>query len=312
MGTPDFAVPALVRLCEDGHEVCGVFTRPDKPRGRGMKLTLTPVKEEALSRNIPVYQPAGFKNGQALELLRQLHPDIIIVVAYGCLLPENVLALPPYGCINLHASLLPKYRGAAPIQWSVINGESETGVTVMHMSAGLDEGDIIFSEAVKIESEDTGGTVHDKLMALGASLLSASMPDICSKNAPRIAQEGRLSTYAPRIQKSDALIDWNAPASHTRNLIRGMDPWPGAYTFISGKQIKFFAPLLLDGQYDLPAGTLISNVPAQGLAVCCGDGRGLLITQLQAEGGRRMNAGEYMRGHAIKEGVRFDSAGGIE
>lgn len=308
MGTPDFAVPSLVRLHEDGHEICGVFTRPDKPKGRGMKLTPTPVKEKALSLGIPVYQPAGFKNGQALEVLRQLAPEIIIVVAYGCLLPEGVLTLPKYGCINVHASLLPKYRGAAPIQWSVINGERETGVTIMHMSCGLDEGDIIFSEAVRIEADDTGGTVHDKLMACGASLLSETLTHILRADAPRIAQDGRLSCYAPRIQKNDACIDWNASASDICNLIRGMDPWPAAYTLLNGQQYKLFAPRLLDGRCEFPAGTLLTADAAQGLTVCCGDGGVILISQLQAQGGRRMQAGEYLRGHALKAGSRFDGS----
>lgn len=303
MGTPDFAIPPLKRLVADGHEILGVFTRPDKPKGRGKKLLPTPVKEYALTENIPVYQPAGFKSGEALRILEELGPQLIVVVAYGRILPESVLNLPPYGCINVHASLLPKYRGAAPIQWSIIRGERQTGVSTMFMAQGLDEGDVIYQEKTEISPRETGETLYRRLSQMGAELLSRTVRGMALGTAPRVPQNGAEATFAPPITKEDTLLDWTRPARELLNLMHGADPKPGAWAALEGQLFRFF-----DGEVTSCAGLpgqVLRAGPKEGLLIACGAGTGLEITCLQAQGGRRMGAKDYLRGHEILPGVCF-------
>ena len=308
MGTPEFAVPSLQKLREEGYKLCGVFTRPDKPKGRGMKLQQSPVKEYALRNNLPVFQPPGFKNGQALDILKMLNPDMIVVVAYGRILPKEVLDLPRLECVNVHASLLPKYRGAAPIQWAVARGETETGITTMIMSEGLDEGDILLQKAIPILSGDTGGSVHDRLMELGAQLLSETVKQIIGATVRPVPQDNDLATFAPIITKGDALIDWNKDAQDIINLIRGMNPWPVAHTKYNDAVLRIFAASQSKKNLEeYSAGSVIIADPEHGIEVCCGGQTALVIERLQIQGKKQMSAADYLRGHPIKTGTRFES-----
>ncbi len=304
MGTPDFAVAPLARLLKEGYEVCGVFTRQDKPKGRGMKLVSTPVKVFAQEHGLPVYQPAGFKNGEALETLRELNPDVIVVVAYGRILPREVLELPPYGCINVHASLLPQLRGAAPIQWSIARGLGETGVTTMHMSQGVDEGDMIYQERTAISAEDNAQSLHDRLAELGCGCLIRTLRDLEVGTAPRTPQNNAEATFAPPIAKEDTKIDWNKPAGEVLNLMRGMDPWPGAWTVLKGEKFRLFSGA--EGPHAASApGTILQADSKKGLLIACGGETSLYLEKIQAPGGKRMAAGDYLRGHQLPEGGKF-------
>lgn len=244
MGTPEFAQASLQKLIGTGHNIVGVFTQPDKPKGRGYKLVAPPVKELALEHNIPVYQPEKMKDGTALSILKELNPDLIAVVAYGRILPKDILELPKYGCINVHGSLLPKYRGAGPIQWSVIDGEPVTGVTTMYMGEGLDTGDMILKKETPIGENETYGELHDRLKEIGAEALVETIALIEQGKAPREKQDDSLSSYAPMLDKKIAKLDFNKPAQQLHNLIRGLSPWPVAHTTVGGKLLKVHRAVL--------------------------------------------------------------------
>lgn len=291
MGTPEFAVPSLDALVSAGHDVCGVFTQPDKPKGRGMEVGFSPVKEYCIHKNIPVYQPVSLRKPGALETLANLNPELIVVVAYGKLLPDAVLNLPEKGCVNVHASLLPELRGAAPIQWAVARGYETTGITTMYMASELDTGDIILKREVDIGKKDTAGTMHDKLKILGAELLKDTLTMIEARIAPCIPQDNSKATFAPIIVKDNGKIDWSRSASELDAHIRGMSPWPGAF---SG-QLKIHSAERVGKKSAKPAGTVEDSY-----YVVCGDGECLKLTEIQKAGGRRMNASEFIRGHSIE------------
>ena len=298
MGTPEFAVPSLERLIADGHEICGVFTQPDKPKNRGMKLTPSPVKVAALAHEVPVYQPATLKNGEALEQLKALAPDLIAVAAYGKILPQDILDLPKLGCINVHSSLLPKYRGAAPIHWAILKGEEETGVTIMHMAAGLDTGDMILSKATPIDPDETVEQLHDRLAQMGAELLSEAVVRLADGTAPRIPQDDSLSCYAPMLSRELSPIDWNRTSKEIHNQVRGLIPWPATSTTLGGVNFKVYAVAETGEDTSVAPGTVL-RADKKGLYVACGDGKVLRVEELQAEGGRRMKAADYLRGHPM-------------
>ena len=301
MGTPDFAVASLRRLVEDGHEICGVFTQPDKPKNRGMKMTFSPVKEYALTQDLPVYQPVTMKDGTALETCRQLAPELIVVAAYGRILPEELLQVPPYGSINVHSSVLPKYRGAAPINWAILNGEQETGVTIMYMAKELDAGDIIHCLKTPIDPEETAQELTERLALLGAQALAETVELLQTGKAVRTPQDHSAQTYAPMLSKALSPMDWNRPALALHNQVRGLIPWPCASTVLGGKQVKVFRTEL-GGKTAAAPGTVVA-AGKQGIEVACGDGQTLRITQLQGEGGKRMAAADYLRGHSVQVGV---------
>lgn len=302
MGTPDFAVETFKRIVADGHEICGVFTQPDKPQGRKMRLTPPPVKLAAQEIGAPVFQPVTLKDPEVQRALFNLAPQVIVVVAYGQLLPESVLNIPALGCINLHASLLPRYRGAAPVQWAIIDGEKETGVTTMYMAKGLDTGDMILKKTVPIEENETFGTLHDKLMRVGARLVSETLPLLESGNAPREEQDDALSSYAPRITRDTGILDFNKPAEAVHNLVRGLSPVPGAHTVFHGKGLKI-RETRLTGKRDGQNGEVFADGDA--LEVRCGDGRCVRLLQVQEQGGKRMDAALYLRGHRPLPGERM-------
>lgn len=304
MGTPDFAVPTLRALVEAGHDVTAVVTQPDRPKGRGKKEMPPPVKETAQELKIPVFQPARIKDPDFIELLRGMSPEVIVVIAFGRILPPDILSLPRYGCINVHASLLPKYRGAAPIHWVVINGEKETGVTTMYMDEGLDTGDMILREAVPIGEEDTVGAVHDRMAVLGARLLAKTLDLVGQGRAPRVPQAGD-SSYAPMLKTEDELIRWDKPARDIYNRIRGMNPWPGARTTLSGRVLKIWRAAVEEEGTASEPGQVIAGGRA-GLVVDTGSGR-LRITELQLQGARRLNAGDFLRGTPVPEGTVLGS-----
>ena len=299
MGTPDFAVPSLQALLEAGHDVCGVFTQPDKPKNRGMKLQPTPVKVVALAHDIPVYQPASVKDGTAMEIIEQLKPELIVVAAYGRILPNSILEYPEQGCINVHSSLLPKFRGAAPIHWAVVSGEEETGVTIMHMAQELDAGDIIDQVHTPIDPNESVEDVHDRLADLGGKLLVDVVARIADGTATRTPQDGSKATYAPMLSRELSKIDWNQPAKAIHDKIRGLSPWPAASTdIINDTTIKIFGSANLGEETSAVPGTIVA-AGKQGIDVACGDGKILRVTQLQAPGGKRMASADYLRGHPI-------------
>ncbi len=299
MGTPDFAVPSLNALLNAQHEICGVFTQPDKPKNRGMKLQPPPVKVVALAHDIPVYQPAAVKDGTAMEIIRNLDPELIVVAAYGRILPNEILEYPKYGCINVHSSLLPKFRGAAPIHWAVVSGEEETGVTIMHMAQELDAGDIIDQARTPIDPDESVETVHDRLAEMGGSLLVDVVEKLNNGTAARIPQDGSKATYAPMLSRELSAIDWTQPAKAIHDKIRGLSPWPAASTdIIHSTTIKIFGSSNLGESTSAAPGTIVA-AGKQGIEVACGDGKLLRITQLQAPGGKRMAAADYLRGHPL-------------
>lgn len=296
MGTPDFAVLPLESILAAGHEFLGVFTQPDKPKGRGYELTPPPVKVCALAHNLTVYQPKTLKDGEALKILQGLNPDVIVVAAYGKILPKEIINLPQYGCINIHASLLPKYRGAAPIQRCILNGETETGVTVMYMDEGLDTGDMLIKEATPIGPEETAGSLHDRLAQMGARLIVKALPLLENGTAPREKQNDSLSCYASMLDKSISKIDWNKTNRQVHNQVRGLNPWPVASTCLNGKTVKIFVTKCNDIQGQ--PGTVLGTDP---LTVACSKGS-VEILELQLEGKKRMNAADFLRGHKITPG----------
>lgn len=299
MGTPEFAKPSLLKLIEDGHNVCAVFTQPDKPKGRGYTLCAPPVKELAQSLSIEVYQPQTLRDENVPEILRKLAPDVIVVVAYGKLLPLKVLTLPPFGCINVHASLLPKYRGAAPIQWAVINGEKETGVTTMMMDIGLDTGDMLLKKETPIGENETAGELHDRLSVMGAQLLSETLRKLAGGTLERVEQRHAFATYAPMIDKTMRNIDWSLSAGQINNLIRGLSPYPTATTLLNGKLLKIYRARPVAAVVGLVGEVNCGN----GFVVCCGEDTALELLEVQYEGGRRMSAEEFLRGHPVEYGT---------
>lgn len=304
MGTPEFAVPSLEKIISDGNEVTAVFTQPDKPKGRGYRVTPSPVKVAALKHGIEVFQPTTLKDEKVISIIRELNPDCIVVVAYGRILPQTVLAIPKYGCVNVHASLLPRYRGAAPIQWSVINGEEETGVTTMFMARGIDTGDMILKGKTRIGENETYGELHNRLMEIGAQTLSKTLELLKDGKAPREKQNDGQSNYAPMIDKNVAKIDWIKSAKGIHNLVRGLSPAPAAFTEFNGKMLKIYESRLTGETSDAKAG-VITVSGKDGIHVCCGDGKVVLITSVQAQGGKRMSAADFARGHGIKTGTVF-------
>lgn len=298
MGTPDFAVPSLKQLIEDGHEIVGVFTQPDKPKNRGMKLTPSPVKVVALEHEIPVYQPTTLKTEEPFEALTALAPELIVVAAYGKILPKRFLDLPPKGCINVHSSLLPRYRGAAPINWAILNGESETGVTIMYMAEGLDTGDIISQRSTPIDPDETVESLHDRLADIGAQLLGETVTAIDAGTASRIPQDDEQSCYAPMLSRELSPIDFSRSAKEIHNQVRGLIPWPATTVEIKGEAFKIFAVEETDQTSDKESGTWL-GADKKGINVVCGDGRVLRILELQAPGKKRMRAVDYLRGHPL-------------
>lgn len=299
MGTPEFAVPSLKRLVEDGHEICGVFTQPDKPKNRGHKMAFSPVKEYALSQNLPVYQPQKMRDGEALAIVRELAPELTVVAAYGKILPDDILETPKYGSINVHSSVLPKYRGAAPINWAILNGETETGVTIMHMAAELDAGDIITVAKTAIGEEEDAGALTARLAELGAEALSETVKAIANGTATRTPQDHAASTYAPMLGKELSDVDWNRTAHEIHCQIRGLLPWPAATTALfSDAPMKLYRAEETGESSAKAAGSIVS-ADKKGIAVVCGDGKVLRITELQAAGGKRMAAAAYLLGHPI-------------
>ena len=300
MGTPDFAVPSLEALIRAGHDVCGVFSQPDKPVGRHQnKLQPTPVKVCALAHDIPVFQPTNLRDGAAFEQLRQLAPELIVVAAYGRVLPQEILDLPSMGCINVHSSLLPKYRGSAPINWAVINGDALTGVTIMHMALELDAGDIIDQVKTPIDPDENVESVHDRLAALGGELLIKVVDDMAAGRAVRTPQDPELVTYAPMLSRQLSPIDWTMSAKAIHDKVRGLNPWPATSTdAFTDEPVKVYVTALTGEKTGKAPGRVLSAGKA-GIDVACGDGMVLRILELQAPGSRRMPAGAYLSGHPI-------------
>lgn len=300
MGTPEFAVPSLEALVAAGHEVCGVFSQPDKPVGRHQnKLQPTPVKECALAHNIPVFQPVKMRDGTALAQIQALVPELIVVAAYGRILPEDILACPPKGCINVHSSLLPKYRGAAPINWAVINGDTVSGVTIMHMATELDAGDIIAQESTEIGPDETAEELYRRLSILGADLLVQAVSAIEAGLAQRTPQNGEEATLAPMLGKELSPMDWSRTAHALHCQVRGLLPWPVASTDkLTGETIKVYRTEETGDKTQAEPGTVLA-AGKQGIDVACGEGSVLRITELQAPGKKRMKAADYLRGHPI-------------
>ena len=299
MGTPDFAVASLEALVEAGHEICGVFSQPDKPVGRRQSvLQPTPVKVCALSYNIPVFQPLKLRDGSALATIEELKPELIVVAAYGRILPDEILNYPAKGCINVHSSLLPKYRGAAPINWAILNGDAETGVTIMHMATELDAGDIISQEATPIDDHETAEELYLRLAKLGGELLVRTVAQIEAGTAGRTPQDDSKMTLAPMLSKALSPMDWDRTAWELHNQVRGLIPWPAAITQLSGVRCKIFSTAVLEEKTDKAPGNIL-EAGKDGILVACGGGTVLRIDQLQADGGKRMGAADYLRGHSI-------------
>lgn len=298
MGTPEFAVPSLNALLGAGHTVCGVFTQPDKPKNRGMKLLPSPVKVCALSHEIPVFQPAKMRDGEALGYLRELDPELIVVAAYGKILPSEILDYPVKGCINVHSSLLPKYRGAAPINWAILNGEAVTGVTIMHMAPALDAGDIIAQASTPIGADETAPTLTARLAELGAELLVSTVEAIGAGTAARTPQDEAGSTYAPMLSRELSPMDWSKPARTLHDQVRGLLPWPAAVAEFGGIRCKVFSTDLPLQTTDAAPGTIL-EAGKRGIDIACGGGTVLHIDELQADGGKRMKAADYLRGHPL-------------
>lgn len=303
MGTPDFSVGTLEALVQAGHEVVLAVTQPDKPKGRGGKMQYTPVKEKALEYGIPVFQPAKVREPACVEELAGYRADVIVVIAFGQILPRSILELTPYGCINVHASLLPKYRGAAPIQWALIDGETVTGVTTMQMDEGLDTGDMLLETEVPIGADETGGSLHDKLAAAGAKLCVETLKALEEGTVTPRKQGESPTKYARMLDKELGRIDWSRDAASIERLIRGLNPWPSAYTLWEGKTMKIWAAEVLDGDSALPCGA-VADVTKTGFSVQTGSGL-LRILELQIPGKKRMSADAFLRGYRMEPGIRL-------
>lgn len=304
MGTPEFASHSLQALIDNKCDVVGVFTRQDTPKGRGMKMMPTPVKEVALKYDIPVFQPKNLREDSVMDTISSLKPDIIVVVAYGRLLPKKVLDFPKYGCINVHGSLLPKYRGAAPIQWAVLNGDKTTGITTMYMSEGLDEGDMIIKEETEILKNETSGELFERLMDLGAKTLIKTLDLIENNTAPRIPQNNDDATFAPMLSKEMGNLDFSENADKILCKIFGLNPWPSAYTSLGENKVKiFFATKVENYDKDYDFGTIYDV--KDGLYVACGEKTAIFITEMQVVGKKRMKVSEFLKGNKIEIGSKF-------
>jgi len=304
MGTPEFALATLEGLVAAGLDLVGVYTQPDRPSGRGKQLTPPPVKQLALAHGLPVYQPLKLRLPEVVEELRTLAPDLIVVVAYGQILPKSVLDIPRYGCINVHASLLPKYRGAAPINQAIIDGEVETGVTTMYMDVGLDTGDMLVKRATPIGPFETAGELHDRLALLGRAAMEETLARLCAGTLVGEKQDDALSCYAPMLKKEQGQIDWTRPALELHNRVRGLDPWPGAYTVLAGEPLKLARTRPLDQGHTQPPGTVLA-ADRDGVQVACGQGV-LSIGELQLPGRKRLPAADFLRGCALPAGTRLE------
>ncbi len=303
MGTPEFAVPILKALIEGPDEVLAVVCQPDRPRGRGKKPAPPPTKQMALEAKIPVLQPERIKDEIFLNQVRELSPEVIVVAAYGQILPPSLLELPPYGCINVHASLLPKFRGAAPINWAIIAGEKETGITIMQMDEGMDTGPVLLSRAIPIGPEETAGELARRLSALGAELILEALEGLKQGHLKPWPQPAEGVSYAPLLKKEDGLADFSRPAEELARLIRGLDPWPTVYTFLKGQRLRLFRPKVIKAPTEAPPGTIVS-IGKEGLLIATGQGL-LLIRELQLEGRKRMPVADFLRGHRLESGIRL-------
>ncbi|MCD7756357.1 MAG: methionyl-tRNA formyltransferase [Firmicutes bacterium] len=296
MGTPEIGAVCLQRLIDDGFEIVGVYTQPDRPKGRGMKTAFSPVKQTALAHGLPVFQPENFREPETVEALRALQPDVAAVVAYGRILPQRVLDIPPKGCINIHASILPQYRGAAPYQWAVLDGREETGVTAMYLTAEMDAGDIIEISRTPIHPDETAGQLLERLAQLGAALLSRTMARLAQGEVAASPQDPSGVSYAPMLDKTLCPIDWKKPARQIHNQVRGLNPWPVATATLAGTHFKIYSTAVVSGEG--APGTIL-GLTRTGLRVACGQGA-VEIRTLQAEGGKRMAAPDYFRGHPLE------------
>lgn len=301
MGTPDFSVPTLECLAHSRHEVIGVVTQPDKPKGRGNTLSMPPVKEKALELGIPVYQPVKIREAEYVGLLKGLKPDVAVVIAFGQILTKEVLDIPVYGCVNIHASLLPKYRGAAPIQWAVINGETETGITTMMMDEGVDTGDMLEKLVIPIDPKETGGSLFDKLSLAGGELILSTLSKLEAGTIKRTPQREDHVSYVKMIKKSMGDIDWNQDAGSIERLIRGLNPWPSAYTRWNGRAIKIWDAEVLEEEYEGVCGQVLEAGKGR-LLIKTGKGT-LAVLSLQLEGKKRMEADAFLRGYPIAGGT---------
>lgn len=300
MGTPDFAVNTLQAIIDAGHEVAAVVTQPDKRKGRGNEMSVTPVKEKALEYGIKVYQPLKVREKEFTDILKKIAPDIIVVVAFGQILSKEILELPVYGCINVHASLLPKYRGAAPIQWAVIDGEEESGVTVQQMDEGIDTGDILKAVKVRLSDDETGGSLFERLARTGAQALTDTLAEIENGNVKPVPQQGE-ATYARKLDKAAGLLDFNKSAVETERLIRGLNPWPSAYTMYKGKTLKIWKAEIISCSNGMKPGTVF-DAGKKTFSIKCGTDA-LIIHELQLEGKKRMDTESFLRGNAVDEGM---------
>lgn len=299
MGTPEFACPTLEKLIERGEEIIAAVTQPDRPKGRGQQLAPPPVKVLAEKHGIPVLQPAKVRAPEFIEVVRELAPDLIVVIAFGQILPKALLEIPRYGCINVHASLLPSYRGAAPINWCIINGESESGVTTMQMDVGLDTGDMLVKRSTPIDPDVDASSLHDRLAAIGAEALAETLDLLLADRLVPEKQDDTLSCYAPMLKKEDGLVDWGKTARAIKDLVRGVTPWPGAFTLLDGKTVKIYRVSVAGGSGT--PGTVL-RAGREGLEVACGSGS-LLIGELQLEGRKRLPAAEFLAGCKIEPGA---------
>lgn len=299
MGTPDFAAASLQKLIDEKYDIAAVFTQPDKPRNRGMSLSFSPVKELALQNGLDVYQPTKLRDGSFTELLHSLKPDVLVVVAYGRILPEDALSVPTYGAVNVHSSLLPKYRGAAPVQWAVLNGDTVTGVSTMYLAPEMDTGDVIFTVKTEIGEFETSGELFDRLMVMGAELLHKTLRAIENGTAPRSKQDESQASYVTMLDKSMSPIDWSRSPREIVKHICGLQPWPVATTEIGGLTFRIFKAEYTDTVTDKAPGTVVA-ADKRGIEIACGGAHTLLITELQAPGKKRMRAADYLLGHPIK------------
>ena len=306
MGTPDFAVPPLAALVQNGYEVTAVVTQPDKPKGRGKTLLPTPVKEEAMKYDIPVYQPLKVRDPEFVEILENIAPDIIVVAAFGQIIPKTILDMPKYGCLNIHASLLPKYRGAAPIQQAVIDGEKESGVTIMQMGVGLDTGDMISQAVVPLAEDETGGSLFDRLSDVGAHLLVKTLEGLEAGTITPVKQDDSESTYVKMLHKSFGKMDFNKSAAELERLIRGLNPWPSAFTYIDGKMLKIWDADVADNISEVQTEEVkpgqVVTVGKNTFTIACGQGY-LVVNEVQLEGKKRMDSGSFLRGNQLEAGV---------
>lgn len=299
MGTPDFAAASLKKLIDEKYDIAAVFTQPDKPRNRGMQLSYSPVKQLALDNDIPVYQPTKLRDGAAAELIKSLIPDILVVVAYGRILPDEMLNIAKFGAINVHASLLPKYRGAAPIQWAVLNGDKITGVSTMYLASEMDTGDVIYTAETEIGEFETSGELFDRLMVMGAELLHKTLTNIEAGTAPRIPQNNDEASYVTMLDKSLSPIDWTKTPREIIKWVYGLQPWPVATMQLGNDTFKVYAAEYTDNKTDKAPGSIVS-AGKKGIELACADGCTVLITEIQASGKKRMKAADYLLGHPIK------------